>query len=191
MLFRSGSYVQAHDKPDPLNTTAARTLDGIYLQYTDSHQGGHEILHLPTNRIITRQNITELPINPGIVKQVNRLAKQENMAKGLKILTHNNTTLYDSTLLAGVDDDNSENSNSSDQEDIQENQDSDQTDEDKKSKNNQDAMDPDNIAAMTKGDIIQEEDIHLEEENDDRSNSEQKDESEETNTVEEADEDLL
>ena len=73
-------------------------------------------------------------MNPNIVEQVNCLAKQENMARGLKILTHDNATLYDSTLLAGVDNDDSENSNSSDQEDIQENQDSDQTeDEDKES----------------------------------------------------------
>jgi hypothetical protein len=56
------SYVEAHDEPDPLNTIAAQTLDSIYLQYTDSHQGGHEILHLQTNRVIVRRNITELPI---------------------------------------------------------------------------------------------------------------------------------
>jgi hypothetical protein len=29
--YSFGSYVQAHDEPNPLNTTAARTLDGIYL----------------------------------------------------------------------------------------------------------------------------------------------------------------
>ena len=52
--YSFGSYVQAHDEPNPLNTTAARTLDGIYLRYTNSHQGGHKILHLPTNRIITK-----------------------------------------------------------------------------------------------------------------------------------------
>ena len=54
-------------------------------------------------------------------------------------------------------------------------------------------MDPDNIAAMTKKDVIQEDNIHPEEEkeNDDRSNSEQEDEYEETNAEEEADEDLL
>ena len=52
-------------------------------------------------------------------------------------------------------------------------------------------MDPDDIAAMTKEEVIQENDINPEEENDDRSNSEQGDESEETNTVEEEDKELL
>ena len=69
--YSFGSYVQAHDEPNLLNTTAARTLDCIYLQYTDSHQGGHEILHLPTNRVIIRRKITELPVTNEIVKQVN------------------------------------------------------------------------------------------------------------------------
>ena len=57
------SYVQAHNKPNPMNTNKARTLDGIYLRYTDSHQGGHKIIHLQTNKIITKRNITTLPIN--------------------------------------------------------------------------------------------------------------------------------
>ena len=29
--YSFGSYVQAHNEPNPLNTTAVRTLDGIYL----------------------------------------------------------------------------------------------------------------------------------------------------------------
>jgi hypothetical protein len=44
-----GSFVQAHNKPNPKNNNLPRTLDYIYLRYTDSHQGGHELLHLPTN----------------------------------------------------------------------------------------------------------------------------------------------
>ena len=52
-------------------------------------------------------------------------------------------------------------------------------------------MDPDDIAAMTKEEVIQEDDINPEEENDDCSNSEQGNESEETNTVEEEDKELL
>ena len=138
-----------------MNTTAARTLDGNYLQYTDSHQGGHKILHLPTNRIIARRDITEIPVNKKIVEQVNCLAKQENMIRGLKILTHDNTALYNSTLLAGVDDNDTE--HSSDQESIQDaTQDSDQTDDEEESKHNQDAMDPNNIAEAN---IIQEHDL--------------------------------
>jgi hypothetical protein len=80
--YSFGSYVQAHDKPNPLNTTAARTLDSIYLQYTDAHQGGHEILHLQIERVIMRKNITELPITKKVVNQVNCIAKQEKCQRG-------------------------------------------------------------------------------------------------------------
>ena len=65
--YSFGFYIQAYNKPNPLNTTEARTLDGIYLQYTDSHQGGHKILHLQTNKVITKQNITKLPITRDVV----------------------------------------------------------------------------------------------------------------------------
>ena len=170
-----------------MNTTAARTLDGIYLRYTKSHQGGHEILHLPTNKVIVRRNITELPITNEIVEQVNCLAREEKMIKGLKILTHDNTALYDSTLLAGVDDEDST-EDSSNQEIIQENKEYDQTDEEETSEHDQDEMDPDDIAALTKVEVIQED-------NDDHSNSEQESESNnqksaETNVDKETEEDL-
>jgi hypothetical protein len=189
-----GSYVQAHDEPNLLNTIAARTLDGIYLQYTNSHQGGHEILHLPTNRTITRKNITEIPVNKEIVKQVNCFARQENMVRGLKILTHNNTALYNLTLLAGVDDDNTE--HSLDQKSIQDTtQEFNQRDEEEEREQNQDTMDPDDIVEAN---VIPKQYILLEEENDDQSYSEQKldgqdqdNESKETNVNKEAEEDLI
>ena len=91
---------------------------------------------------------------------MNHLARLENMVKGLKILTHDNTALYNSTLLAGVDNNDSE--NSSDQESIQDNQDCDQTNEDEESEHNQDKLDP-NIIAEAK--VIYEHNILLGEEN--------------------------
>ena len=48
-------------------------------------------------------NKVKKPKNDKIIDQVNCLANQNRMLRGLKILTHNNTTLYDSTLIAGVD----------------------------------------------------------------------------------------
>ena len=64
-----------------------------------------------------RRHITEIPVTKDIIEQVNCLAKQEHMIRGLKILTHDNTTLYNLTLLAGVDDDDTDKTeNSSDQE---------------------------------------------------------------------------
>jgi hypothetical protein len=50
-----GAYVQGHVNSHPKNTNAPRTLDCIYLQYLDNMQGGHELLHLATNRIIMQQ----------------------------------------------------------------------------------------------------------------------------------------
>jgi len=42
--YSFGMYVQAHDELTPSNTNAPRTLDCIYLRYTDSAQGGHDLL---------------------------------------------------------------------------------------------------------------------------------------------------
>ena len=85
--YSFGTYVQAHDKPNPKNTNNAQSLDGIYLHFTNAHQGRHRILYIQTNRIITRQNITILPTTEFIIDQVNHPAKDKNMPKSLKILT--------------------------------------------------------------------------------------------------------
>ena len=53
--YTFGTYVQAHDEPEPKNNLSPRTLDCIYLRYKESHQGGHELLHIPTNKVITRR----------------------------------------------------------------------------------------------------------------------------------------
>ena len=50
--FSFGTYVQAHDEPQPSNTQQARTLDCIYLRPAANAQGGHECFHIPTNRTI-------------------------------------------------------------------------------------------------------------------------------------------
>jgi hypothetical protein len=47
-----GAYVQAHHEPDPKNTQHPRTLDCVYLRYTDNDQGGHHLLDLRTGRTI-------------------------------------------------------------------------------------------------------------------------------------------
>ena len=51
--YSFGTYVQAHDKPNPSNTNAPRTLDCIYLWNSDNEQGGHDLLHLQMNRMIS------------------------------------------------------------------------------------------------------------------------------------------
>ena len=103
-----GTYVQAHDEPDPSNTNAPRTLDCIYLRYNDNAQGGHDLLHLQTNRTITRRRVTPIPITPAILKMVHRIAANDGMPKGLKISNRTGQVLYDSTWIAGVDYDEEE-----------------------------------------------------------------------------------
>ena len=101
--YAMGTYVQAHEEPKHSNTNEARSLDCIYLCYKDNLQGGHELLHLPTNSIITRRNITPVPITPAIVKQVHTLAQDEDMPVGLKIVNRTGQVFYDSAWIPGVD----------------------------------------------------------------------------------------
>jgi hypothetical protein len=98
-----GTYVQAHDEPTISNTNAPRCLDCIYMQYSNNAQGGHQLLHLPTNSIITRRRITPVPITPAILKQVHALAESEGMPDGLKIENKTGQIFYDSAWIAGVD----------------------------------------------------------------------------------------
>ena len=84
-VYSFGTYVQAHDEPGQLNTNRPRTLDCIYLRYNANQQGGHELLHLQTNRVIIRRNVTPIPITPTIIRQVHRLAELEGMPQGLAL----------------------------------------------------------------------------------------------------------
>jgi hypothetical protein len=55
------------------------------LRYNDNAQGGHKLLHLPTNSLITWRRITTVPITTIIITQVHELAKIKLMPEGLKI----------------------------------------------------------------------------------------------------------
>ena len=89
-----GTYVQVNNDPQPTNTNAPRTLDCIYLRYTGNTQGGHDCLHLPTNRIITRATVTSIPITAGVMVQINIISRQERMPTGLKITNRYRIVLY-------------------------------------------------------------------------------------------------
>jgi hypothetical protein len=101
--YQIGEYVQAHDEPDHSNTNAPRSLDCIYLRPMDNAQGGHELLHLQTNRVVKRRTLTKVPITPGIIKQVHALAKIDEMPEGLKIKNRANHIIFDSAWIAGVE----------------------------------------------------------------------------------------
>ena len=101
--YQIGEYVQAHEEPTHTNTNAPRSLDCIYLRPMDNAQGGHELLHLQTNKIVKRSNLTKIPITPSIIKQVHALAELEEMPKGLKITNRANQVIFNSAWIAGVD----------------------------------------------------------------------------------------
>ena len=149
--YAFGAYVQAHDDPKPKNSNEPRTLDCIYLRYSDNLQGGHELLHLPTNQIITRQYVTPSPITQAIIKQVNDIAKLENMPLGLKIKSKTNNLFYDHAWIAGVDYHHSENHSENENESENESEDkSDDGDEESIEDDFYDEMDPDEIQGLGK-----------------------------------------
>lgn len=138
--YAFGTYVEAHDEPSPSNDNQPRTLYCIYLRYVASHQGGHELLHLPTNRIITRRKVTPVPITPAVIKQVHALADQEGMPSGLKINNRTGLLLYDSAWIAGVDYDEEEFDDEDYEPDEQE-----QDDDEDPNEDDYDEMDPNEI----------------------------------------------
>jgi hypothetical protein len=98
-----GSYVQAHNEPNIKNTQHPRTLDCIYLRYTDNSQGGHHLLDLRTGSTIKRRSVTTIPITKNVIDLVHDMANKDNIKDGLKIETKSGKILYDSAWIAGVD----------------------------------------------------------------------------------------
>jgi Reverse transcriptase (RNA-dependent DNA polymerase) len=111
-----GAYVQAHHEPTIKNTQQPRTIDCIYLRYTDNFQGGHQLLDLNTGRTIKRRTVTQIPITQNVIDMVEKLAKLEGMREELKIESKTGEVLYDSARFTGVSEDseNDEDSTKSD-----------------------------------------------------------------------------
>jgi hypothetical protein len=85
--YAFGSFVQAHDEPNPSYTTAPRTLDCIYLRHNNNEQGGHGLFHIQTNRIITRRQVTSVPLTTAVIQQIEGIVDLGGMPFGLKITT--------------------------------------------------------------------------------------------------------
>jgi hypothetical protein len=101
--YQIGEFVQAHEEPNHTNTNASKALDCIYLRPMDNAQGGHKLLHLQTNKIVKRSNLTKVPITSSIIKQVHALAELDEMPRGLKITNRANQVIFSSAWIAGVD----------------------------------------------------------------------------------------
>ena len=80
-----GTYVLANNKPNPTNKNAPIFLYWIYMQDADSAQWGHELLHLQTKSIITRNHVTPSLVTPTIINQVQYIADREGMPSGINI----------------------------------------------------------------------------------------------------------
>jgi hypothetical protein len=96
------SYVLIHDEPTPTISMQPCALDGIYMRPISNANGGHAMLHLATNEIITWRNLTVIPITPAVIKAVETLAKCDDVFS-FKIESKKGVLLYDSST-AGVDD---------------------------------------------------------------------------------------
>ena len=79
------TYLFANNKPKLTNMNAPRRLDCIYLRAADSAQGGHELLHLQTNSIITSNCVTTASVTPTIINQVHYISDMEGMPIGIII----------------------------------------------------------------------------------------------------------
>jgi hypothetical protein len=97
------SYVLAPEENDPSNTPKPRMLDCIYLRPLTNHQGGHQLLHLATKKVITRHVVTPVPMTDAIIKLVEAMAAAEGSMQGMKIQNKEQVILWDSAWLAGVD----------------------------------------------------------------------------------------
>ena len=105
--YAFGSYVQALQENIPTNSPAPRTLDCIFLDSDESPAGGYNLLHLATNRIITRRKITQVPLTQNVINRVEHLAYKEGLPSKLQFILRKNGKLIrdedDDALLAGVE----------------------------------------------------------------------------------------
>ena len=76
-----GTYVQAFTENDPSNTHHPRTYDAIYMRPSDNRQGGHRVLDLRTGKVITRAQVTALPMPEWVITRAEKLAKRDGITE--------------------------------------------------------------------------------------------------------------
>jgi len=69
-----GTYVQAHDEPDPTNDMTTRTTSAIALHPTGNEQGAYYFMSLSTGERINRRSWTELPMDNVVIARVEAMA---------------------------------------------------------------------------------------------------------------------
>ena len=164
-----GMYVQAHNEPEHSNTNTPRSLCCIYLRYNDNDQGGHDCLHLQTNSIVTRRNVTPIPITPAVISQVHHIAKHDGMPDGLKIKNRHGDILYDSAWIARVDYDENEFEEYQEDQDYEDDSDSDEaTEENLTNEENEqvyDELDGEELAELQQQNVREDDDYSDDDDN--------------------------
>ena len=71
-----GAYVQAPHENKHYNTEAPRSLDALYLRPLYNGQNGHELYHIPTDRVITRTgHLQVVPTPRSVILAINKHAE--------------------------------------------------------------------------------------------------------------------
>jgi hypothetical protein len=88
--------------PNPGTHNSQEHLIVYTYDNTDNVQDGHTLLDLKSGRLITRQNVTVIPITSNVIDIVHSLAEKEGIKDGCKIISKSGITLYNSYWIAGV-----------------------------------------------------------------------------------------
>ena len=98
-----GSYVQAHEEPNPTNTQAARTVGAICLGPTGNSQGSYKFLNLRTGRPLTRRNWTPLPMPKEVIDRVDQLGRSDGQPELLTFYDRKGLLIGETDMPGGDD----------------------------------------------------------------------------------------
>ena len=100
--YSFGSYGIAYHKNKPQkNDPRPRGLDVIYLRPLLELQGGHEVLHLATGRVINGPKFTPVVMTEMVIKRVEQMAKEQGL-KSCKFYDRKRNLLLPDDLLEEV-----------------------------------------------------------------------------------------
>jgi hypothetical protein len=72
-----GAYVQANHESTKTSSNVTRTLDTIYLRSAQNQQGGHELMDISSNQLISRNIVHKIPVTDVVIKAVENMAYQQ------------------------------------------------------------------------------------------------------------------
>ena len=91
----------SHENKPSKNDPRPRGLDVIYLRPLSELQGGHEVLHLATGRVINRPKFTPVVMTEMVIRRVENMAKEQGL-KSCKFYNRQRNLLLADDLLEEV-----------------------------------------------------------------------------------------